>query len=295
MMTPHMSVLEKPIAFHPSRPPTAVYPDRHQIARYRDKEFPPTATDSERVFSINLEGCLFSPGALKEMILPLGQSIRSGVYGSAALVIVTSDEAVVEFLEALAEKHELPIFLSSAPDAPLSQARPIGALTTVEMQTYGLVRSAGGEVTSSRVADIAGIEVNAAVNRLSALAKKGYVQRVSRSRREGDAFIDLLSAAEMSGAATTGIKQVPSGGSDFNIPEEVRASIEGLARMQGSDPSEILRRAWCEFLDRHRDVLDSESQDVRRMLKENDREGLAAYANRHNRERAKQAAARIKR
>ena len=31
------------------------------------------------------------------------------------------------------------------------------------------------------------------------------------------------------------------------------------------------------------------------MLKENDREGLARYANRHNRERAKQAAARFKR
>jgi hypothetical protein len=88
---------------------------------------------------------------------------------------------------------------------------------------------------------------------------------------------------------------VPSGGSDFNIPEEVRASIQGLAKMQGSDPSEVLRRAWCEFLDRHRDVLDSESKEVRRMLKENDREGLAAYANRHSRERAKQAAARIKR
>jgi hypothetical protein len=294
-MTPHMSVLEKPIQFRPSRPPTAVYPDHHQIARYRNEEFRPTATNLDRIFSINLEGCFFSPGALKEMILPLGQSLRSGVYGSAALVIVTSDDAVIEFLEALAEKHELPLFLSAAPDAPLSQARPIGALTTAEIETYGLIRSAGGEVTSSRVADIAGIEVNAAGNRLSALAKKGYVQRVSRSRREGDAFIDLLSAAEMSGSATTDLKHVPSGASEFIIPEEVRASVQVLARMQGFDPSEVLRRAWCEFLDRHRDVLDSESKEVRRMLKENDREGLAGFANRHNRERAKQAAARIKR
>lgn len=54
-------------------------------------------------------------------------------------------------------------------------------------------------------------------------------------------------------------------------------------------------RAWSEFLDRHRDLIDAESTEVRRMLKENDREGLARYANRHNRERAKQAAARLKR
>lgn len=289
-----MGILEKPIEYRPSRPPTAVYPDQHQVARYRDAEFPPTATDWERIFSINLEGGFFSPGALKEMILPLGQSIRIGAYGSAALVIVTTDDAVIEFLEALAEKHELPIFISSAPDAPLSRARPIGAITASEIQTYGLIRSAGGEVTSSRIADLAGIEVNAAVNRLSALAKKGYLQRVSRPRREGDAFIDLLSVAQVS-SAVRAETELPKGGFEFSIPEEVRSSVQVLAEKEGVDPSEVLRRAWGEFLDRHRDVLDSESNEVRRMLKENDREGLAAYASRHNRERAKQAAARIKR
>jgi DNA-binding MarR family transcriptional regulator len=290
-----MSILEKPIEHRLSRPPTAVYPDRHQIAEYRNKEFPPTATDWERIFSINLEGCFFSPGALKEMILPLGQSLRTGMYGSAALVVVTSDDAVIEFLEALAEKHELPIFLSPAPDAPLSRARPIGALTAAEAQTYGLIRSAGGEVTSSRIADLAGIEVNAAVNRLSTLAKKGYVHRVSRPRREGDAFIDLLSAAPTSAAATTDVKEISSGSFEFAIPEEVRASIQALAKTEGADPSQVLRRAWSEFLDRHHEILDAESKEVRRMLKDNDKEGLAKYASRHNRERAKQAAARIKR
>ncbi|MGH9511438.1 MAG: hypothetical protein ACRD2U_04810 [Terriglobales bacterium] len=272
-----------------------MYPDRHQMAQYRDEEFPPTATDRERIFWINLEGGFFAPGALKEMLVPLGQAVRNGTYGSAALVVVSSDEGIVEFLEALAENHELPIFLSASPNAPLSQARPIGSLTTAEMQTYGLIRSAGGEVTSSGVADLAGIEVNAAVNRLSALARKGYVHRVSRPRREGDTFVDLLSAAEPRGAATTDFHQETSAVQEFSIPDGVRESVRLMATIQGSNPAEVLLRAWREFLDRHRDVLESESKEVRRMLRENDQEGLANYANRHNRERAKQAAARIKR
>jgi hypothetical protein len=295
-MLPGMSVLEKPVEYRKSRPPTAVYPDRHQMAQYRDREFPPTATDWERVFCINLEGGFFSPGALMEMIVPIGQAIRGGVYGSAALVVVSSDDGTVAFLEALAQKHELPIFLSRSADSPLSDARPVGALTTAEMETYGLIRSAGGEVTSSGVADLAGIEVNAAVNRLSALARKGYVHRVARSRREGDAYVDLLSAAEQSvAAATTDTQPVSTLTEEFTIPEDIRSAIRTVATVQGSNPGEVLLRAWREFLDRHRDVLDVDSKEVRRMLKENDQEGLAAYANRDNRERAKQAASRIKR
>jgi len=294
-MLPGMSVLEKPVVYRPARPATAVYPDRHQAARFREQEFPPTATESESVLCVNLEGGFFSPGALMEMIVPLGQAVRAGAYGSAALVVVSSDDGTTEFLEALAQKHELPIFLSHSTSAPLSQARPIGALTTAELETYGLIRSAGGEVTSSNVADLAGIEVNAAVNRLSGLAKKGYVHRVARPRREGDAFVDLLSVAEQSGAATSDAKPMPTAADEFSIPENVRDAVRAVAAIEGSNPSEVLMRAWQEFLDRHRDAIDLESKEVRRMLKENDREGLAAYANRHNRERAKRAAARVKR
>lgn len=287
-MLPRMSVLEKPIEYRPSRPPTAVYPDRYQVTRYREQEFPPTATERERIFCINLEGGFFSPAALMEMIVPLGRAVRGGAYGPVAVVVVSSDVGTVEFLEALAQKHELPIFLSSSPAAPLSEARPVGALTGAEMETYGLIRSAGGEVTSSRVADLAGIEVNAAVNRLSALARKGYLHRVPRSRREGDAFVDLVSAATVA-------DPVPAASEEFSIPQDVREHIREVATIQGSNPGQVLLRAWREFTDRHRDVIERESKEVGRMFQEKDREGLAAYANRHNRERAKQAAERIKR
>lgn len=294
-MLPEMSVLENPIVFRPWRPPTAVYPDRNQIARDRDQEYPPTAAQWERIFCINLEGCFFSPGALKEMIVPLGQAVRAGTYGTAALIVVTTDDGTVEFIEALAAKHELPIFLSSSSQEPLANAKPIGALTTAEMQTYGIVRSAGGQVTSSRVANIAGIEVNAAVNRLTSLAKKGYVHRIARPRREGDAFVDLLSVADQTGSAAA--DEVPPSLSTAGpgLPEDIREGVELVAKLQGSDPREVLVRAWREFVERNRDSLNLESREVRRMLKQMDSEKLIEHLNRHNRERAKQAVSRIKR
>jgi hypothetical protein len=291
-----MSVLEDlQVEYRPWRPPTAVYPDRHRVAHDRDKDFPPTATGPERILMINLEGGFFSPGVLMEMILPLGQAIRSGAHGHTALLVITSDDGTVEFLEALAKRYDLSLFISPSSKEPWSEARPVGALTATEMETLGLVRRAGGEITSSGLADLAAIEPNAAINRLSGLNRKGYVHRVSRSGREGDAFVDLLSAAEQRILGTAHVRGIPASGSEFDIPEDVREGVRLLAAMQGSEPGEILVRAWREFMSRHRDILDIESKEVRRMLREGDRDGLAAYANRHVRERAKEAASRTKR
>lgn len=290
-----MSVLEElQVEYRPWRHPTAVYPDRHQVAHYRDEDFPPTATGRERILMINLEGGFFSPGAIRDMILPLAQAIRSGAYGPTALMVVTSDDGTVEFLESLAERHDLSLFISRSPGAPLTEARPIGTLTATEMETFTLVRQAGGEVTSSRLANLAGIEPNAAVNRLTGLFKKGYVHRVSRPRREGDVFVDLLSAAEQRSRPTADLRGIPASGDDFDIPEDVREGVRLLAALQGSEPGEILVRAWREFMSRHRDIFEKESEEVRRMLREGDKEGLAAYANRYVRERAKEAATRLK-
>jgi len=196
-----MPVLDNPVEVRRWRPPTAVYPDRHEIARCRNEDFPPTASGREQIFMINLDGAFFSPGALMEMILPLAQAVRNGVYGPTALLVITSDDATVEFLEALARRHDLSLFISSSANERMSEARPIGTLTATEMETLTLVRRSGGEVTSSRVANLAGIEPTAAVNRVSGLVRKGYLHRVSRSRAEGDAFVDLLSAAETMSAS----------------------------------------------------------------------------------------------
>ena len=244
---------------------------------------------------INLEGAFLSPGALVEMIVPLAQAIRNGAYGATALLVVTSDQSTLEFVEALASRHDLSLFISSSPDKPLSDARPVGGLTATELETLSLVRRSGGAVTSSRVADLAGIEPNAAVNRVTGLVRKGYLHRVSRSRTEGDAFVELVSVAETAAAAVPPTSAVQSSQWDFTIPEDVRDGVLLLAEMQGAKPADVLARAWGEFLARHRELLDTESKEVGRMVREGDAAGLAAYASRYARERAKRASARTKR
>jgi DNA-binding MarR family transcriptional regulator len=293
--TAKMSVLDHPVVVRPWRPPTAVYPDRHQIARARNEDFPPTALGGEHVFMINLEGAFLSPGALVEMIVPLAQAIRNGTYGPTALLVVTSDESTLEFLEALAVRHDLSMFISSSAEKPLSEARPIGTLTATEIETLSLVRRSGGAVTSSRVADLAGIEPNAAVNRVTGLVRKGYLHRVTRPRTEGDAFVDLVSIAETTPAAVSARSAVPTSQRNFSIPEDVRDGVLLLAEMQGSKPADVLAHVWREFLSRHRELLDTDSKEVGRMVREGDTAGLAAYASRYARERAKQAVSRTKR
>jgi DNA-binding MarR family transcriptional regulator len=291
-----MSTLDHPVAVRPWRPPTAVYPDRHEIARARDQEFPPTASGRYQVFVVNLEGAFLSTGALMEMVVPLAQAVRSGVYGPTALLIITSDDSTVEFLEALAIRHDLSLFVAPSPEKALSEARPIGALTATEMETLSLVRSSGGEITSSRIANLARIEPNAAVNRVSNLVRKGYLCRRSRPRSEGDAFVHLVSTAETTiSAASLDPPGVPSSQPEFSIPEDVREGVLLLAEVQGSKPGEVLLRAWREFLSRHRELLNAESKEVGRMIRESDTDGLANYASRYAGDRAKQAASRAKR
>jgi DNA-binding MarR family transcriptional regulator len=240
-----------------------------------------------------LEGGFFSPGALKEMILPLAQAIGSGAYGATVLVVTTSDDGTAEFLEGLAARYGLAFFIA-APDEALGAARPVGTLTTTEAETLNLLRRRGGEVTSSEVAGLTGIQSNAAVNRLTSLAKKGYVCRVTRSGREGDAFVDLLSAADRTASTATTSALLHTSGAKVEIPEDVREGARIIANIEGSQPNEVLVRAWREFIARQKDALDRDSKEVGRMLREGDKKGLASYSNRNSREQAEKAALRLK-
>lgn len=297
-----MSVLDSlpleqhPIGYRPSRPPTAVYPDRTQVADWRRSEFPVTSGASRHVFWINLEGGLFSPAALQELFLPLARDIRSGLHGPVVLIVVSSDEATVDYLDGLAQRHNLSFFLVPSPDAPLEQARPAGALSTTEMQTLDLVKNAGGEVTSSHLASVGGMEVNAAVNRLTKLAGKGYIYRVPRARRDGDVFLDPRVGAERSRSAHLRVQGVPAASApaspELQLPDDLRRSVRALADAEGSEPGEVLIRAWLEFAARHRSQLDAESEAVGRMMLDGDAEALAAYANQGSRRRAEEAARR---
>ena len=168
-----MSVLDSlRVAYRPSRPPTAVYPDQHQVERYRQRELQPTASGVEQVVSINLQGGFFSPSALKEMVLPVARAIASGGHGSAVLVVVTDDESTSEYLEGLASRYEVAFYLARSVSAPLSEATPVGPLTTADFEALAAVRRSGGAITSARMAEERGIKVNAALNQLTTLERK---------------------------------------------------------------------------------------------------------------------------
>jgi hypothetical protein len=277
------------------RPPTVVYPDRHQMARYRDKEFPPTVVSGRRVVEINLEGGLFSPGALEELVLPLAQGIRNGTYGPLVLVVVSSDQAAVDFLESLANRHDVTFYIKPSTDTPLTQAQPVGALTASDTETLKLIQDFG-PTTSSNFAEAGGLEVNAAVNRLSKLARKGFVYRVARPRREGDVFLDPRAGAEAwwSRALAEPKGLIAAGNLDvaIEIPAALSAQVWEWASAEGAMPAELLTQAWSEYADRHRERLDAESAEVGRMMQEGDQEGLADYVTRGARRWAEQMSPR---
>lgn len=161
-------------------------------AQVRDMLFPPTALPTARVVVLDLNA-VPTPGYLEELILPLARGIRGGSYGPLKLVVSTPDPGVVRFLHYLATAHDLPIYVTSRPDA-IAEAKPVGDLTPTELETLDTLAERGGSITASELSTIIGIEATAAGNRLVNLARKGYVYRFTRPKREGDLFVDPRSA-----------------------------------------------------------------------------------------------------
>jgi DNA-binding MarR family transcriptional regulator len=84
----------------------------------------------------------------------------------------------------------LPLYIADPPStSSVAHAAPAGWLTKTERDTLELLGQMGGRVAVSDFAAHASLEVTAAGNRLGNLAKRGYVNRVARSRREGDEFV----------------------------------------------------------------------------------------------------------
>lgn len=271
------------VGIRPWRPPTAVYPDRQEIARSRAADYPATTGPLPRVYLLNLEGGFFAVGALKDLIVPLAQDIGAGKHGDVVLIIATSDDATVDFLEGIATQYGLSFFILASPTAPLSEARPVGRITSAEAEALDILRSAGGSATSGTVADAAGIELNAAVNRLRGVTQKGYAVRVARPRSEGDVFYDLRVAVDRQLGS-------PPAERAMQLPGELEASVRRLAAIEGKEPGELLLAAWHEFVEGHRDTLAAEYREVAELMRRGDGDRLASFAARDARERAKRAA-----
>lgn len=257
----------------PLRPTASAFQNRAAAIEFIETNFPPTASSQPRFRIINLEGYLPEVGALVEMVLPITQGIRAGAYGNLALGVTTSDEHVSDTVTALAEKHQVPLFISNAIDHAFDNPRPVGALTQAEKDTFDWVCHLGGAVTSAEIARAKGIGPAAATNRLTSLVEKRYVFRISRSRREGDLFVAPCLRLETQPEAVPVAGEEP----DVQIPPEIRNSVLQLAREQGKAPEQVLAEAWKAYFSENREAMQRELNKVREIIRSGNTEALVNY------------------
>ena len=130
-----------------------------------------------------------TPAVLREVIVGIGEDVRAGRYGDFTFVVSTQDDATRSVVRDIASAQDLAIFVSASPTV-LKMAEPVGVLTAKDRETLSLVLGAGGTVTAAQFADQLHVEQTTAGNRLVALHKKGYLQRLERPHPSGDLFID---------------------------------------------------------------------------------------------------------
>lgn len=166
--------------------------DKGAVAIWRDHNYPATAMPSgPTTVVLDLAETQLTAAALRELVVPLGQRLRGGVFGDMRFVIAAPDPADAEVIALWAREHELPLFVSaSAQPDDVARARPVGALTPTDVETLDELGRIGGAATVAALAQHVGLELTAANNRLVGLARKGYVYRLDRNRRNGDLFLD---------------------------------------------------------------------------------------------------------
>jgi hypothetical protein len=134
-----------------------------------------------------------TPVVLQDVIMTIGEDVRAGRYGNFTFIVSSADDATRSIVSDIATaKKDVAIFVSSSP-SHLEHAEPAGDLTVKDRETLGLVLRAGGTVTAAELAEQLGVEQTTAGNRLIALNKKGYLQRVERPHPVGDQFFDARS------------------------------------------------------------------------------------------------------
>jgi len=250
-----------------ARPGTAAYSDRHQAALFRENTFQPTAGSGMRLRVLNLEGGFFELGVVDEMLMPVARGIPSGAYGDMSVVVVTSDDAVANYVRYLASSNQAPLWLSDSLEGFAQHAQPAGVLPESEQETLREVQRLGGRATAAQLAEGLTIEQNAAGNRLANLERKGYMFRHSRSKREGDLFVLPIHSS-----AWSQVSQTSTIG--FEIPEEIRGDVVRLAAMQGKTPLQLVAEAWRSYAEQNSEAMRTERRELTRMLEAGDEEGF---------------------
>ena len=251
------------------RPWTTAFKERDDAAAWRKAVFPATVSKNCRIRVINFEGSRPEIGAVEEMILQVGQGIKSGAYGQLTLGIVSSDEPIVHYAVSLAREHNFPLFVAPQLDNPLESSEPVGKLTSGEISTLETVQELGGRVKSSELAKALDIELAAAGNRLAKLEKKGYLLRIPQSPREGDIYVDPRQALR--------VFRSLEGNHELSgyIPVEIKDAVTELAQKLGRTPHEVVGEVWRDFFVRHKEELGQHFLRIGKLFDAGDQDRLA--------------------
>jgi hypothetical protein len=150
---------------------------------------PPDRQHGPMIGILHLGAVRPTPGVLRDVIITIGEDVRAGRYGDFSFVVSSEDGPTRGVVSDIASAQDLAIFVSSS-STQLEKAEAVGTLTAKDRETLTFVLRAGGTVTATELAGRLGVEQTTAGNRLIALNKKGYLQRVERPHPFGDQFID---------------------------------------------------------------------------------------------------------
>lgn len=186
-----MDQIQFEVKFIPAGTGYAVWDDpnaAHMVQRFMPQE----RRHGPMIGILSLGEARPTPAVLREVIVTVGEDIRAGRYGNFTFVVASEDDATRGVISDIAAAQEVSLFLSSSP-TDLRKAEPVGDLTTKDRETLGVVLAAGGTVSAADLATQLDIEQTTAGNRLIALNKKGYLQRIERPHPVGDLFADIRS------------------------------------------------------------------------------------------------------
>jgi len=183
-----MKAINFEVRFVPAGTGSAVWDNPH-VEQLIHRFMPPDRKHGPMIGILHLGALRPTPSVLREVIVKVGEDIRAGRYGNFTFVVSSEDLATQAIVTDIATAQDLALFIASSP-THLETAEPVGALTAGDRETMDLVLSIGGTMTASELAERLGVEQTTAGNRLIALSKKGYLQRLERPHPSGDLFVD---------------------------------------------------------------------------------------------------------
>lgn len=269
-------VVERDLIYRGRRHPGPTSPAPEQVSAWRDATFKPTQNKAvPQGWVINLEDTAMTAEALYELVVPLGEQVRDGSFGQAALFVASGSPQVRSMLEAMAVQNEFPLFILDSLEGSLRDATPVGPITDTDRTVLSYTMASGGIATSARLAGAENITVAAASNRLADSSDRGYLAKHERPRKQGNQFIDPRVAFAPRHEAN--FVPVPAAGEFDPAEPELRDLIEQTAREQGRQPTEVLADMWRAYTSQNYDREESEFREVGEIVSSGDRDALKRY------------------